>query len=62
MPGFWLINLFTTPVEGYATPIYFTATAMIGMIALAGIVVRNSIKSHLFNSGFSGVRFYDDCA
>jgi multidrug efflux pump subunit AcrB len=43
MPGFWLINLFTTPVEGYATPIYFTATAMIGMIALAGIVVRNSI-------------------
>jgi len=43
MPGFWLINLFTTPVEGYATSIYFTATAMIGMIALAGIVVRNSI-------------------
>ncbi len=43
MPGFWLINLFTTPVAGYATPIYFTATAMIGMIALAGIVVRNSI-------------------
>lgn len=43
MPGFWLINLFTSPVGGYATPIYFTATAMIGMIALAGIVVRNSI-------------------
>ncbi len=43
MPGFWFINLFTTPVAGYATPIYFTATAMIGMIALAGIVVRNSI-------------------
>ncbi len=43
MPGFWLINLFTMPVAGYATPIYFTATAMIGMIALAGIVVRNSI-------------------
>lgn len=43
MPGFWLINLFTEPVGGYATPIYFTATAMIGMIALAGIVVRNSI-------------------
>ncbi|MEF3076235.1 efflux RND transporter permease subunit [Methylobacter sp. Wu1] len=43
MPGFWLLNLFTTPVAGYATPIYFTATAMIGMIALAGIVVRNSI-------------------
>jgi multidrug efflux pump subunit AcrB len=43
MPGFWFINLFTSPVAGYSTPIYFTATAMIGMIALAGIVVRNSI-------------------
>ncbi|MEJ2224428.1 MAG: efflux RND transporter permease subunit [Syntrophobacterales bacterium] len=44
MPGFALLNaLFTTPVKGYANPIYFTATAMIGMIALAGIVVRNSI-------------------
>jgi len=44
MPGFWLLNLFfTEPIEGYANPIYFTATAMIGMIALAGIVVRNSI-------------------
>jgi multidrug efflux pump subunit AcrB len=44
MPGFWVLNrLFTTPVAGYATPIFFTATGMIGMIALAGIVVRNSI-------------------
>ncbi|MEI7996360.1 MAG: efflux RND transporter permease subunit, partial [Methylococcaceae bacterium] len=43
MPGFWLLNLFATPVAGYPNPIYFTATAMIGMIALAGIVVRNSI-------------------
>ncbi|MDD5271952.1 MAG: efflux RND transporter permease subunit [Methylovulum sp.] len=43
MPGFWFINLFSEPVGAYATPIYFTATAMIGMIALAGIVVRNSI-------------------
>lgn len=43
MPGFWLLNLFSGSVAGYATPIYFTATAMIGMIALAGIVVRNSI-------------------
>jgi len=43
MPGFWFINLFPEPVAGYETPIYFTATAMIGMIALAGIVVRNSI-------------------
>ena len=43
MPGFWLINLFSSPIGGYETPVYFTATAMIGMIALAGIVVRNSI-------------------
>ena len=44
MPGFALLNfLFTTPVKGFGNPIYFTATAMIGMIALAGIVVRNSI-------------------
>jgi multidrug efflux pump subunit AcrB len=44
MPGFWLLNaLFTEPVAGYDNPILFTATAMIGMIALAGIVVRNSI-------------------
>lgn len=44
MPGFWLLNaLFTTPVGAYANPVFFTATGMIGMIALAGIVVRNSI-------------------
>ncbi|MGZ8955218.1 MAG: efflux RND transporter permease subunit, partial [Methylovulum sp.] len=43
MPGFWVLNLFASPVAGYPNPIYFTATAMIGMIALAGIVVRNSI-------------------
>jgi multidrug efflux pump subunit AcrB len=44
MPGFWLLNvLFTQPVGNYADPIFFTATGMIGMIALAGIVVRNSI-------------------
>jgi multidrug efflux pump subunit AcrB len=44
MPGFWLLNrFFTTPVAGYASPVFFTATSMIGMIALAGIVVRNSI-------------------
>jgi multidrug efflux pump subunit AcrB len=43
MPGFWLINLFAFDVGQYANPVYFTATAMIGMIALAGIVVRNSI-------------------
>ena len=44
MPGFWLLNLFMAdPIAGYPNPVYFTATAMIGMIALAGIVVRNSI-------------------
>jgi multidrug efflux pump subunit AcrB len=44
MPGFFLLNLFTNrPVAGYPDPTFFTATAMIGMIALAGIVVRNSI-------------------
>jgi len=44
MPGFALLNfLFAGTVKGYADPIFFTATAMIGMIALAGIVVRNSI-------------------
>ena len=37
MPGFWLLNLAAgTTVGGYANPVYFTATAMIGMIALAG--------------------------
>jgi multidrug efflux pump subunit AcrB len=30
-------------VDGFPNPILFTATAMIGMIALAGIVVRNSL-------------------
>jgi multidrug efflux pump subunit AcrB len=44
MPGFWILNLFMDQtVGGYQTPVFFTATAMIGMIALAGIVVRNSI-------------------
>jgi multidrug efflux pump subunit AcrB len=44
MPGFWLLNvLVNRPVGGYENPVFFTATAMIGMIALAGIVVRNSV-------------------
>ena len=44
MPGFWLLNLLVDrPVGGYDNPVFFTATAMIGMIALGGIVVRNSI-------------------
>ena len=44
MPGFYLLNAMTSQnVGGYADPVYFTATAMIGMIALAGIVTRDSI-------------------
>ncbi|MBE7559634.1 efflux RND transporter permease subunit [bacterium] len=43
MPGFYLLNLFTHPVAGYPNPVFFTATAMIGMIALSGIAVRNAI-------------------
>lgn len=43
MPGFWLLNLFDRPVGGYPNPVFFTATAMIGMIALSGIVIRNSV-------------------
>jgi len=44
LPGFWILNLVTShPVGGYGNPVYFTATAMIGMIALSGIATRNSI-------------------
>ena len=44
MPGFWLLNLLVgEKVGGYNNPVYFTATAMIGMIALAGIATRNAI-------------------
>jgi multidrug efflux pump subunit AcrB len=44
MPGFWLFNvIFTDPVGGYENPVFFTATSMIGMIALGGIVIRNSL-------------------
>ena len=44
MPGFWILNLLTNhPIEGFQNPVFFTATGMIGMIALGGIVVRNSI-------------------
>ncbi len=44
MPGFFLLNQIdrSTP-GGYASPVFFTATAMIGMIALSGIVTRNSV-------------------
>jgi multidrug efflux pump subunit AcrB len=44
MPGFWILNqIGERIIDGYPNPILFTATAMIGMIALAGIVVRNSL-------------------
>ncbi|HEJ83850.1 MAG TPA: efflux RND transporter permease subunit [Desulfobacteraceae bacterium] len=44
MPGFWLLNLlFAHPVGGFDNPVFFTATSMIGMIALGGIVIRNSL-------------------
>jgi multidrug efflux pump subunit AcrB len=44
MPGFWLLNVvWNQPVGGHPNPVFFTATSMIGMIALAGIVVRNSV-------------------
>jgi multidrug efflux pump subunit AcrB len=44
MPGFWLLNVMSAhDVGGYLDPVYFTATGMIGMIALSGIVTRDSI-------------------
>jgi multidrug efflux pump subunit AcrB len=44
MPGFWLLNLATgSEIGGFANPVFFTATSMIGMIALGGIVIRNSL-------------------
>ncbi len=44
MPGFWLLNLISNrPVGGFDNPVFFTATAMIGMIALSGLAVRNAI-------------------
>ena len=44
MPGFWLLNIvMNQPVGGFANPVFFTATAMIGMIALSGIVIRNAL-------------------
>ena len=44
MPGFWLLNIIAGDVVGgYNDLIFFTATSMIGMIALGGIVIRNSL-------------------
>ncbi len=43
-PGFWLLNIMATEIiGGYKDPVFFTATGMIGMIALGGIVIRNSV-------------------
>lgn len=43
-PGFYLLNVFgADSVANYLSPVFFTATGMIGMIALGGIVIRNSI-------------------
>ena len=44
LPGFWLLNLVANKeIGGYSDPVWFTATGMIGIIALSGIVVRNAI-------------------
>jgi len=44
LPGFWLLNVIAgTTIGGYGDPVFFTATSMIGMIALGGIVIRNSL-------------------
>ncbi len=44
MPGFWVLNqVMAKDVGGHLSPVWFTATGMIGMIALAGIVIRNAI-------------------
>ncbi len=52
MPGFWLLNLVSGQnIGGYDSLVYFTATGMIGMIALGGIVVRNSIVLIQFIDG-----------
>ena len=44
MPGFFILNLLSgPPIGGHPNPVFFTATSMIGMIALGGIVIRNSL-------------------
>jgi multidrug efflux pump subunit AcrB len=44
LPGFWLLNLIkNVEVGGYPNPVFFTATGMIGMIALSGLATRNAI-------------------
>ncbi|MGE0484429.1 MAG: efflux RND transporter permease subunit [Gammaproteobacteria bacterium] len=55
MPGFWLLNqLGERSIGALPDPVLFTATAMIGMIALAGIVVRNSLILVEFVRGARG--------
>ncbi len=44
LPGIWLLNQFgERQVGGYLNPVFFSGPAFMGMIALAGIVTRNSI-------------------
>ena len=44
MPGYWLLNHVGVRMAGsYLNPMFFSSPAMIGMIALSGIVTRNSI-------------------
>lgn len=44
LPGFWLLNiLLSSETAGFTVGIPFTATGMIGIVALAGIAVRNAI-------------------
>ncbi len=44
LPGFWLLNQFgQRNIGGFMNPVFFSGPAFIGMIALAGIVTRNSI-------------------
>jgi len=44
MPGFFMLNQFgEREIANAPESVLFTATAMIGMIALAGIVIRNSL-------------------
>jgi multidrug efflux pump subunit AcrB len=55
LPGFWLLNLVAgTTVGGFGDPVFFTATSMIGMIALGGIVIRNSLVLIEFIQGEVG--------
>ena len=44
LPGFWLLNQVGPHViGGFRDPVFFSGPAFMGMIALAGIVTRNSI-------------------